>query len=74
MKKQDIAMIVLVTGVSILIAYFVSVNVPFLRVPEAGVDVHAIKQIEPDIDKLPSSDVFHPSAINPTVQVVVGSD
>ena len=72
MKKTDLAMVVLIAGVGVLIAYFIAINIPFLKLPEDGVKVQTIPKITSDI-KEPNKDVFNSEAINPTVEVIVGS-
>lgn len=72
MKKTDIAMIILIAGIGILIAYFIAVNIPFLKLPEDGVKVQTMREITAEV-KEPSEQVFNAEAINPTVEVVVGS-
>lgn len=71
MKKTDIAMIVLIAGVGILTAYFIAVNIPFLKIPEQGVEVQTVDSIGAEISE-PSKSVFNAEAINPTVEIVVG--
>ena len=73
MKKTDIAMIILIAGVGILVAYFIAVNIPFLKIPEQGVEVHAVYSIGAEISE-PSKSVFNAEAINPTVEIVVGGN
>ena len=73
MKKTDIAMIVLIAGVGILIAYFIAVNIPFLKIPEQGVEVQTVDSIGSEISE-PSKSVFNADAINPTVEIVVGGN
>lgn len=73
MKKTDIAMIVLIAGVGILIAYFIAVNLPFLKIPERGVEVQTVDSIGSEISE-PSKSVFNADAINPTVEIVVGGN
>ena len=73
MKKTDIAMIVLIAGVGILIAYFTAVNIPFLKIPEKGVEVQTVDPIRSEISE-PSNSVFNAEAINPTVEIVVGGN
>ena len=72
MKKTDIAMLILIASVGVIIAYFIAINLPFLRLPENGVKVQTTTKITPDI-KEPSDKVFNEQAINPTVEVIVGS-
>ena len=73
MKKTDIAMIVLIAGVGILVAYFIAVNIPFLKIPEQGVEVQTVDPIRSEISE-PSNSVFNAEAINPTVEIVVGGN
>ena len=73
MKKTDIAMIVLIAGVGILVAYFIAVNIPFLKLPEQGVEVQTVDPIRSEISE-PSKSVFNADAINPTVEIVVGGN
>ena len=71
MKKTDIAMIVLIASVGVMVAYFVVVNIPFLKLPEDGVIVQTIRTISDEITD-PDENVFNKDAINPTVEVIVG--
>ncbi len=73
MKKTDIAMIILIAGVGILVAYFIAVNIPFLKIPEQGVEVQTVDPIRSEISE-PSKSVFNAEAINPTVEIVVGGN
>lgn len=72
MKKSDVAMIVLIASIGVILAYFVAVNISFLKVPEKGTEVETVQKITSDVVK-PSEDVFNKDAINPTVEVLVGS-
>ncbi len=72
MKKTDIAMIILIAGVGVLIGYLIAVNISLLKLPEDGVKVQTMREISPEV-KEPSDQVFNSQAINPTVEVVVGS-
>jgi hypothetical protein len=73
MKKTDIAMIILIAGVGVLVAYFVATNISFLKLPEKGVEVQTIQEITSDVQE-PNKKIFNAEAINPTVEVVVGGD
>ena len=73
MKKTDIAMIILIAGVGILVAYFIAVNIPFLKIPEKGVEGQTVDPIRSEISE-PSKSVFNAEAINPTVEIVVGGN
>lgn len=72
MKRTDVAMIIFIAGVSVLIAYFVmgSVLSGFKTKPVTikTADPISTSVVEPD----PS--VFNGGAINPTVQVNIGSN
>lgn len=70
MKKTDIAMIVLIASVGMLIAYFIVVNISFLKLPENGVKVQTMPKLSDQV-KEPSKEVFNKDAINPTVEVVI---
>lgn len=71
MKKTDIAMIVLIAGIGVLVAYLVATSIPFLRLPEKGVEVKTIRGITTEVNQ-PDESVFNTSAINPSVEVIVG--
>ncbi len=73
MKKSDIAMIILIASVGVLVAYFIAVNMSFLKLPENGMKVQTMQQIEESVVE-PNKDVFNEEAINPTVEVIVGND
>ena len=72
MKKSDIAMIVLIAGLSMLIAFTIGNNIPALKAPRVGASVSTIEKMSSDI-KEPSSEVFNSNAINPTVETIIGS-
>ncbi|MFZ1258032.1 MAG: hypothetical protein WAQ25_01020 [Candidatus Saccharimonas sp.] len=71
MKKNDIAMIILIASVSALIAFFVGSQIPMLKVDEKGVKVPTTQKISSSVVE-PSKQVFNKDAINPTVQTVIG--
>ncbi|MEO5949329.1 MAG: hypothetical protein ABIP74_02920 [Candidatus Saccharimonas sp.] len=71
MKKTDIAMIVLIAGVSVLIAFFVANQIPLLKLDTTGVKVPKTELIESEVTT-PSPEVFSAENINPTVQTVIG--
>lgn len=73
MKKADIAMIILIASFGVLVAYLIATNLSFLRLPEAGVKVQAVRRISSEVAE-PSTQVFYQGAINPTVEVIVGHD
>ena len=58
MKKSDIAMIVLIAGLSMLIAFTIGNNIPALKAPRVGTSVSTIEKMSSDV-KEPSSEVFN---------------
>lgn len=74
MRKQDIAMIILIAGVSALISYFVIQAIPAIGNPsEETFTTNTMKEISADLVE-PSEEVFYDGAINPTVQINIGED
>lgn len=71
MKKTDIAMIVLIASLGVIIAYFIAVNISFLKLPEDGVKVQTVPELKSELEPI-NKDVFYKDAINPTVEVIVG--
>lgn len=72
MKKSDIAMIVLIAGVSILVSFMIANQMSFLKPPQKGEDIKVIdRRIDTVVDD-PDTEVFRGDAINPTVQTVIG--
>lgn len=71
MKKSDIAMIILIAGISVVIAFFIANSIPALKPSDKGVKVKTIESISSDIND-PDKKVFNKDAINPTVQTVIG--
>jgi len=72
MKKSDIAMIVLIASVSILVSFFATRAI-FGEGATENVKVKTIEQINADIVD-PDPAIFNKDAINPAVEVQVGSD
>lgn len=72
MKKADLAMIVLVTAVGVFVGYLLATNLTFLKLDENGVEVQTAEELTSDITE-PNEKVFNSEAINPTVEVTVGS-
>ncbi len=69
MKKTDIAMLLLIVGVSLGITYFAGNYV--MKNKGGGVaQVEVVDDIKPDIVS-PSDKVFNKDAINPTVPISV---
>lgn len=71
MKKSDIAMIILIASISMLISYFVAKSL-IGDVQKQSVTVQTAEPITTDVQK-PDSSIFNTNAINPTVDVVIGS-
>jgi hypothetical protein len=71
MKKTDIAMIVLIASVSILVAFFVTKAI-FGNASSANQKVQTIDRIDSSITD-PDPAIFNKDAINPAVEVQVGT-
>ena len=71
MKKTDIAMIVLIASVSILVSFFATRAI-FGGAANESVKVKTIEKINADITQ-PDPAIFNKDAINPSVEVQVGS-
>lgn len=72
MKSTDIAMIILIASVSVGIAYGVVSAIPGLKQSSDPVKVKTIESYSTGVDE-PSKSVFNRDAINPTVDVEIGS-
>jgi len=72
MKKTDIAMIVLIASISILIAFFGTRTI-FGGAANESVKVKTVEAINSSIQE-PDPAIFNKDAINPAVEVQVGSD
>lgn len=72
MKKSDIAMIVLIASITILIAFFATRAI-FGGAANEAVKVKTVDVIDSTIVE-PSPSIFNEDAINPAVEVQVGSD
>ena len=62
MKRSDIAMIVLIAGLSMLLAFAVGSSIPALKAPRVGTSVDTIEKMSSDVND-----------INPTVETIIGS-
>ncbi len=71
MKRNDIAIIVLIASVSVVLAYFLA-NALIGNPSSQSVKVKTAKPISTDITE-PSSAIFNKDAINPTVEVEIGN-
>lgn len=73
MKKSDIAMIILIASISMVVAYFVVKSVPIFQSSGEPKKVATFEQISPSVQE-PDPDVFNDGAINPTVEVIIGTN
>lgn len=71
MKKTDVAMIILIASISVLVAYFVAKAVLGDATNQTA-KVKTVDAITSDVAP-PDPTVFNKNAINPTVQVLIGS-
>lgn len=71
MKKNEIALLILIIAISIGIAYAVGQSI-FGRATTQPVDVETAKLISAEIQYPPSESIFNQNAINPTVPVRIG--
>lgn len=71
MKKNDIALIVLIVSVSLVATYFLAKAI--LGEPQS--DTVKAEVVEPISATLvePTSDIFNKNAINPTVDIEIGN-
>ena len=72
MKKSDIAMIVLIAGVSALVAFSIANSMPFFKPPVAGEKVKTVEEYKSAVSD-PDQAIFNASSINPTVKTVIGT-
>lgn len=71
MRKNDIALIVLIVSVSLVATYFVARAI--IGEPKNDlVQVEVVEPIAPDIVQ-PSPQIFNKDAINPTVNIEIGN-
>lgn len=71
MKKTDLAMIILIASVSMVLAFFIANSLPFLKVSSKGASVKTIEAISTQVND-PDQKIFNSSAINPTVETIIG--
>lgn len=71
MKKTDIAMVVLIAGVSMMAAFLIASNLSFLKVSKQGTKVDTVEKISSSVEE-PDTATFNSEAINPTVKTVIG--
>ena len=72
MKRTDIAMIIFIASMSMLISYFVATAVIGEAQNEAVV-VKTADAISDEVNK-PDERIFNKDAVNPTVEVYIGSE
>ena len=71
MKRSDIFLIVVVAGICMIVAFFITQAV-FGESATQSVKVKTIEKIDTEI-KEPDTAIFNKDAINPAVEVQVGS-
>ena len=71
MKKTDLAMIVLIAGVSAVAAYFIASSI-FGGMSEQGVKVKTIDAITSVVVE-PDTNIFNDNSINPSIEVNINS-
>jgi len=71
MKKNDIAMIVLIASLTVMISYFLGRSI--VGDPQSrAVKVKTADAISTEVEK-PEKTVFNKNAINPTVEINIGN-
>lgn len=70
MKKNEIALLILIIAISVGIAYAIGQSI-FGKATTKPVDVETATAISSEIDS-PSAAIFNENAINPTVPVRIG--
>ncbi|MGH7196145.1 MAG: hypothetical protein ACREGJ_00015 [Candidatus Saccharimonadales bacterium] len=71
MKKNDIAVIILIVSISLVVSYFI-VKAIFGEPKKEAVQVEKVEAISSTIEQ-PSSKIFNRDAINPTVVIQIGN-
>lgn len=71
MKKNDIAMIILIVAVSAAIAYGLVGAIPGLKLADEPVKVKTIEKYSSEVAE-PDPKTFNANAINPTVDITIG--
>lgn len=71
MKKNDIALIILIASISMVVTYFIAKAI--IGTPSSKqVSAEVVELIKPDLMQ-PSSKIFNRDAINPTVVIQIGN-
>lgn len=71
MKKNDIAMIILIVAVSAAVAYGIVGAIPGLKLSNEPVKVKTIEKYSAEVAE-PDPKTFNDKAINPTVDITIG--
>ena len=71
MKKNDIALIVLIVSITLVVSFFI-VKAVFGEPKKQAVQVEKVETIQPGITE-PSAAIFNKDAINPTVVIQIGN-
>lgn len=72
MKNSDIAMIIFIVAVSVMGSYFVVGTIPALKDTTKPVNVKIIEKYNANIKDV-DTEIFSKDAINPTIEVTIGS-
>lgn len=72
MKKNDIAMIVVIAAICLIASYLI-VSAVFMQNKPNEAKVHVVDLIKSDVAD-PDKNVFNKDAINPAVQVFIGRE
>ena len=72
MKKNDIALVVLIAAVSLIASYFI-VSAIFMQNKKNEARVKTISAIDNKVPE-PSKSIFSDKSINPAVKVTIGED
>lgn len=70
MKKSDIAAIILISSISIIVAYFLA-NAIIGKPTGETAKIKTVEPISAEVEK-PDTSIFNSEAINPTVEVEIG--
>jgi hypothetical protein len=73
MKKTDIAMIILIAGISVFVTYLVVNSLPMFKDVNKPVQVKVAEEIQPEFSEIDKT-IFNKEAINPTVEVIIGGN
>lgn len=71
MKKTDIAMIILIAGVSVVVAFIIAGTIPWLKTSDLKATYPTAPTITSDVST-PDTRLFGENAINPTQQTIIG--